>query len=46
MVEQRSTITDHSGRHGSMVCHICSVAKGVITGAPAYRRTGNGLPPG
>lgn len=45
MVEQMSTITDGRGKHVSMVCHIFSVADGVITGVRAYRND-RGLPLG
>ena len=37
LVEQLSTITDGEGEHVSMVCHIFSVAEGVITEVRAYR---------
>jgi hypothetical protein len=37
MIEQTSTITDERGTHVSIVCHIFSVADGVMTGARAYR---------
>lgn len=45
LVEQLSTITDGDGKHVSMVCHIFSVADGVITGVRAYRND-RGLPAG
>ena len=45
MVEQLSTITDERGTHVSMVCHIFSVADGVISGVRAYRND-HGLPVG
>jgi ketosteroid isomerase-like protein len=45
LVEQLSTITDGDGEHISMVCHIFSVADGVITGVRAYRND-RGLPVG
>lgn len=45
MVEQLSTITDERGKHVSMVCHIFSVANGVIIGVRAYRND-HGLPVG
>lgn len=45
MVEQLSTLTDESGEHVSMVCHIFSVANGVVTGVRAYRND-HGLPVG
>lgn len=37
MVEQLSTVTDERGKHVSMVCHIFSVANGVVTGVRTYR---------
>ena len=37
LVEQLSTLVDDDGTHVSMVCHIFSVADGVITGMRAYR---------
>jgi ketosteroid isomerase-like protein len=45
LVEQLSTIVDSEGMHVSMVCHIFSVADGVITGVRAYRND-RGLPTG
>ena len=45
MVEQLSTLTDQGGKHVSMVCHIFSVADGVVTGVRAYRND-HGLPVG
>ncbi|GAA1956165.1 hypothetical protein GCM10009798_14390 [Nocardioides panacihumi] len=45
LVEQLSTIVDSDGPHVSMVCHIFSVADGVITGVRAYRND-RGLPAG
>jgi ketosteroid isomerase-like protein len=45
MVEQLSSLIDESGKHVSMVCHIFSVANGVITGVRAYRND-HGLPAG
>lgn len=45
MVEQLSTVTDETGRHVSMVCHIFSVQDGLITQARAYRND-NGIPAG
>ena len=45
MVEQLSRLIDESGKHVSMVCHIFSVANGVITGVRAYRND-HGLPAG
>jgi ketosteroid isomerase-like protein len=44
-VEQLSTIVDDDGTHVSMVCHIFSVADGVITGVRAYRNE-RGIPAG
>jgi ketosteroid isomerase-like protein len=44
-VEQLSTIVDDNGSHVSMVCHIFSVADGVITGVRAYRNE-RGIPAG
>ena len=45
MVEQLSTLTDQTGKHVSMVCHIFSVANDVVTGVRAYRND-HGLPVG
>lgn len=45
MVEQLSVVTDHEGRHVSMVCHIFSVQDGLITGVRAYRND-KGIPAG
>jgi ketosteroid isomerase-like protein len=45
MVEQLSTLIDERGKHVSMVCHIFSVANGVVTGVRAYRND-HGLPVG
>ena len=45
LVEQLSTIVNSEGRHVTMICHIFSVADGVITGIRAYRND-LGLPPG
>ena len=45
VVEQLSTLTDQTGEHVSMVCHIFSVANGVVTGVRAYRND-HGLPVG
>ena len=45
LVEQLSTLTDERGKHVSMVCHIFSVANGVVTGVRAYRND-QGLPVG
>ena len=44
-VEQLSTIVDGDGTHVSMVCHIFSVADGLITGVRGYRNE-RGLPAG
>jgi ketosteroid isomerase-like protein len=44
-VEQLSTIRDGDGTHVSMVCHIFTVADGIITGVRAYRNQ-RGLPAG
>ena len=44
-VEQLSTIVDSEGTHVSMVCHVFSVANGVITGVRGYRNE-RGLPAG
>ena len=44
-VEQLSTIVDSDGTHVSMVCHIFSVADGVITGVRGYRNE-RGIPAG
>lgn len=45
LVEQLSTIVDDEGTHVSIVCHIFSVADGVITGGRAYRNE-RGMPTG
>lgn len=45
LVEQLSSITDEAGQHVSMVCHIFSVANGVITAVRTYRNDA-GLPAG
>lgn len=44
-VEQLSTIVDDNGTHVSMVCHIFTVADGVITGIRGYRNE-RGIPAG